>query len=371
MAKKLVIAGGGHASLPLIKMGKKWKAHDLEIVLISEHPYLIYSGALPQFMAGFYEWGQTAINLEKLCSRYGVTFVKSRVESISERSSTVTTSEGQLHSYDYLLINVGAKTVKFKNLENAVPVKPMDELLTLRTRLKNGEVKRLLIAGGGAAGSELALNLSHPQSFAGPEITLLENDSRLLSSFPVKMSNRVTDLLKQRSVNVNTSTPFQPAMAENYDAALIAVGNRPESHSINHHFETGTGERILTDETLRVKGKHTVFAAGDTADVNGHNYQPIGVHAVKQGIILRHNIRASLSGGALKSYEPYPVNPLIMSDGADSAFFVVKNYVFEGRGAAVLKYILDMNWLEKYAKRPDNRRPYTKLLLDGFKRSGQ
>ncbi len=70
MAKKLVIVGGGHASLPVLKMGRKWKKYDLEIILISENPYLIYSGALPQFMGGFYEWHQTAINLQKLCERY-------------------------------------------------------------------------------------------------------------------------------------------------------------------------------------------------------------------------------------------------------------------------------------------------------------
>lgn len=371
MPKKLVIIGGGHASLPMIKMGEKWKRYDLEIVLISENPYLIYSGALPQFMAGFYDWHQTAINLEKLCERYGVRFVEARVESISKSESSLSASDGEHYSYDYLLVNVGAKTAKFKNLKNAVPVKPMDELLSFRTKLKRGEVKKLLIAGGGAAGTELALNLSHPQSFADTDLTILENSDRLLSSFPEKVSARITKMLNQRSVRVKTHTSFQPEMALGYDAALIAVGNRPGSISITHDFETGADKRILTDETLRVKGEQTIFAAGDTADVNGHNYQPIGVHAVKQGIVLRHNMEALLGGEALMSYKPYAINPLILSDGADKAFFVVNNYAFEGRWAAILKYTLDMNWLEKYSKNPGKRRTYPELLRDGFKRSGR
>lgn len=371
MAKKLVIVGGGHASLPVIKMGKKWKKYDLEIVLISENPYLIYSGALPQFMGGFYEWHQTAINLQQLCERYGVRFVKARVESISKHESVVFASDGELYSYDYLLINVGATTTKFKDLQNAVPVKPMDELLSLRSKLKSGDVKRLLIAGGGAAGTELALNVSHPLSFADTEITILENSDRLLSSFPNRMSDRITHILKQRSVNVQTNTKFQPAMAEGYDAALIAVGNYPESTLINHDFETGASERILTDEMLRVKGEQAVFAAGDTADVNGKNYQPIGVHAVKQGVVLRHNIEALLNGKTLNRYKPYVINPLIMSDGANNAFFVVNHIAFEGRWAAILKYILDLNWLEKYSKKPAQRRSYLELLREGSKRSVQ
>ncbi|WP_340106209.1 NAD(P)/FAD-dependent oxidoreductase [Rhodohalobacter sp. 8-1] len=370
MAKKLIIVGGGHASLPVIKMAEKWKRYDLEIILISENPYLIYSGALPQFMGGFYEWNQTTVNLKKLCERYSVRFVESFVESISKDQSTVWTTGGERYAYDYLLINIGASTADFKDLQNAVPVKPMDELLSLRKNLKRGEIEKLLIAGGGAAGTELALNLSHPRSFTSTDITLLENNESLLSSFPAKMSDRVTQILQQRSVNVQTSKKFQPAMSKEYDAVLIAVGNRPGSLSITHDFETGAGERILTDETLRVKGEQTVFAAGDTADVNGRDYQAIGVHAVKQGVLLRHNIESLLTGGKLKRYKPYAVNPLILSDGPDNAFYVVNNFAWEGRWAAILKYVLDMNWLEKYSKKPGYRRSYIELLRDGVKRSG-
>lgn len=371
MAKKLIIVGGGHASLPVIKMGEKWKSYDLEITLISENSYLIYSGALPQFMGGFYEWNQTTVNLKELCERYSVRFVESFVESISKDQATLSTSGGEKYRYDYLLINIGAKTAEFKDLQNAVPVKPMDQLLSLRKKLKGSEVKRLLIAGGGAAGTELALNLSHPKSFASPEITLLENNDRLISSFPVKMSDRITQILQNRSVNVQVDTAFQPTMAKGYDAALIAVGNRPGSLSLTHDFEPGAGGRILTDLTLQVKGESTVFAAGDTADVNGRDYQAIGVHAVKQGVVLRHNIEALLTGEKFNRYKPYTINPLIISDGPDNAFYVVKNFTWEGRWAAILKYVLDMNWLEKYSKVPDQRRSYLKLLRDGWMRSGQ
>jgi NADH dehydrogenase FAD-containing subunit len=370
MAKKLIIAGGGHASLPVIKMGRHWKSLGLEIVLISENPYLIYSGALPQFMAGFYDWDQTAIDLVKLCQRYGVTFVESRVESVNKDQAIVMTSGGEEYLYDTLLINVGARTAKFKHVENAVSVKPMDDLLSLKNRLQQGEIRSLLIAGGGAAGTELALNLSHPQSFAAPEITLLENNKRLISAFPKKMSDSVTRILMERSVTVKTNTPFRPEMAEEFDATLLAVGNRPGSVSISHDFEMGANDRILTDEMLRVKGEVNVFAAGDTADVNGQNYQPIGVHAVKQGVVLRHNIKSIYTGGELTPYKPYSINPLIMSDGADHAYYLTSRYVLEGRWPAILKYVLDMNWLEKYAKLPGNRRSYLKLFQDGWKRSG-
>lgn len=367
--QKLIIVGGGHASLPLIKMGKKWKQLGIEIVLISENPYLIYSGALPQFMGGFYSWEQTAIDLEKLCETYSVSFIESRVESISGESSQVKLSDGIRQNFDYLVINVGAKTVQFEQLANSAHVKPMNELLSLRQRLKDGDIKKVLIAGGGAAGSELALNLSHPDSFADLEITILDKNSRLLSGFPERLSDTVTDILKERKVQVNTNLEFEPAMAGHYDATIIAVGNQPGSKSIAHDFKTGRGGRILTDQSLRVSGQQAVFAAGDTADVEGKNYRQIGVHAVKQGVVLRKNIKALHKSEALTDYSPYLFNPLIISDGPDRAFYILNRFVSKGRWASILKYVLDMRWLEKYTKPQSKRRSYINLLKDGIERS--
>lgn len=367
--KKLIIVGGGHASLPLIKMGKKWKTLGIEIVLVSENPYLIYSGALPQFMGGFYSWEQTAIDLEKLCQTYGVSFIESRVVSICGESSHIKLSNGTQHSYDYLVINVGAKTVQFEQITNAASVKPMNDLLSLRQRLRDGEIKKMLLAGGGAAGSELALNLSHPDSFANPEITIIDKNGRLLSGYPERLSDTVTDILNERKVRVNTNLKFEPEMAGHYDATIIAVGNQPGSKSISHDFKTGRGGRILTDQSLKVSGQQAVFAAGDTADVDGKNYRQIGVHAVKQGVVLRKNIKALHKGEALTDYSPYLFNPLILSDGPDRAFYILNRFVSKGRWAAILKYVLDMRWLEKYTKPKLKRRSYIKLLQDGIERS--
>lgn len=369
MAKKLVIVGGGHASLPLIKMGKKWRSYGLDITLISENPYLIYSGALPQFMGGFYEWSQTAIDLKELAKAYGVSFIEARIVTIDKDKKRVESREGESFNFDILVINFGAETTKFTSQDVTVPVKPMDRLLTLREDLQNKRIDSLLIAGGGAAGAELALNISHPASCSSPEITVLDSGERLLSSFPRNLSEKVSETLKGRSVEIKLNTPYEPGMAGDFDSVLMAVGNRPVSESITHSLTEGAGGRILTDRSLRVQGCDTIFAAGDTADVAGQNYQAIGVHAVKQGVVLRQNIYSLLTGSALQEYKPYPVNPLIISNGPDHAYFVMGSLLFDGRWAAVLKYILDMNWLEKYTRSGGDRRPYKKLFQDGLERS--
>lgn len=369
MTKTLVIAGGGHASLPLIKMGRKWRRYDLEIILISENPYLIYSGALPQYMAGFYEWDQTAVNLEELCRRYGVTFITERVRSVEKDQKSVLTSAGSCIQYDYLLLNLGATTKPILEGEDISPVKPMSKLLELRKQIVNGSVRSLLIMGGGAAGSELALNVSHPGVKRRIAITILEQKERLLADFPEKLSDMVTSKLKSRGVTIHTGPCAESKQPETYDQVILAAGNQPGSISIDHTFDTGANGRILTDEALQVVNAQAVFSAGDMADVGGKKYQPIGVHAVKQGIVLRENIKAIVQDKPLSKFKPYPVNPLILSNGPDHAFYVIGKFVLSGRIFAILKYVLDMRWLEKYAKHTEQRRSDFRLLRDGYRRS--
>lgn len=367
--KNLILAGGGHASLPLIKMGPHWKKKNLSVTLVSAEPYLVYSGALPQYMGGFYEWHETAINLEELCERYGVEFIRGRVKSVDNQKQSVAVENGQELGYDYLVINVGAATKAEAVKENVYPVKPMSRLLGLKEKLESGLCHNLLILGGGAAGTEIALNLSHPDCRYRLQITLAEKKKRLLEGFPIRASEIVTETLKKRGVTVQTGTHSGQTESDNFDAVILATGNEPESVNIGHAFSRGSGNRILTDRTLLVAGSYNVFAAGDTADVDGAGYPQIGVHAVKQGVTLRTNIGALLDGKPLKNYSPYPVNPLILSDGPNRALYTVKKLCIPGTLPAVLKYVLDMNWLEKYSRTPAGRRSNFRLMLDGIRRA--
>ncbi len=367
----ILIAGAGHATLPLIKMGRKWKEKNIQIKVVSAHPYLIYSGSLPQYMGGFYSWNQTAVDVEQLCTRYGTDFNSGTVESVNKREKTVVTSDRRKFSYDYLVINVGAETKPLFNSEDVIPVKPMPKLLEIKESLENGEISKLLIIGGGAAGSELALNISHPQSGYDCSITLLEKNKRILSTHSTKLSKHISTILLNRGVTLNTETEISKDVLSNFDHVINAAGNQPRTVSIHHGFDTGSSERILTDSRLRVKGESQIFAAGDTADVDGNDYQQTGVHAVKQGVVLRHNLKAAIYDQPLKKYKPYPVNPLILSNGPDRAFMMIGKWSAGGRFYSILKHLLDMRWIEKYAKEPADRKSNCSLIKEGYKRSAR
>lgn len=369
MAKHIFIAGGGHASLPIIKMGRYWKQKGYSISLISSNPCLVYSGGLPQFMGGFYSFDEISIDLRNLCKRYGTEFVQDTVTSVDSIKNHLITERGKKYSFDLLLINTGAKTDVKNRAQNVFPVKPMAELLPLLSKLKNGTMKHLLIAGGGAAGTEIALNMSHPHSAIQADITLVERRESILSSFPEKAVNIATDELRKRGVTIKTGTIYSHEDTKRFDAVIDATGNNPSSLSLHHNLTTGHRKRILTEATLIARGTNNIFAAGDTADVDGNNYAAVGVHAVKQGPLLRRNILSLLEGRDLLPYKPYPVNPLILSNGNSDAIFTANGFCGRGAWASVLKYVLDKNWLEKYTKPRENRQTLSELLNAGFKRT--
>ncbi|MFU8812785.1 MAG: NAD(P)/FAD-dependent oxidoreductase [Balneolaceae bacterium] len=368
--KQLLIVGGGHSALPLLKMGNRWKERGVEIMLVNPNPYLVYSGALPQYMAGFYDWEQTAVDLEQLCSRYDVAFIQDRVVEIDAQSARIQTERGQQIPFNALLVDVGVETEPIVNASAVMPVKPMSALLDLKEMLLGKKADSLLIAGGGAAGTELALNLSNRMDELSLSITLMEAGERLLPGFPSTLAVRAAEALKKRGVQVHTSAPVEERDVAAHTYTILATGNRPATNHINHPFETDETGRILTDAYLRVQGHPAIFAAGDAANVDGQAHTQIGVHAVKQGVTLRQNIAALLFDELpAEAYKPYLTQPLILSDGPEYAHYVIGNKVFSGRFFAVLKYILDSRWLEKYNRVPEHRRSDWQLFKDGWKRS--
>ncbi|MCC5913398.1 MAG: FAD-dependent oxidoreductase [Balneolaceae bacterium] len=367
--KTVLITGAGHAALPLIKIGRQIREAGGQIIVLNDNRELIYSGTVPQFTGGFLDREQTSVDLKLLCERYGVTFIQGKATALNREDKTVETETGEIIPYHRLLVNLGAATKPAFSGETIYPVKPLTSLLNFREQLKNGDAESLLIAGGGAAGSELALNLSHPDSPYQPHITVVERSDRILSSFPKRLSSMVAERLKNRGVTLKIDTTVTKELIQQFDHTILSAGNRPQSLLLSHDLPTSSTGRIITDETLRVKNNPDIFAAGDMTDVDGKNYPQIGVHAVKQGLVIRENMLALLKGEPLSRYKPYPINPLILSDGPDSAFFIAGNLVLNGRAFAVLKYLLDMRWLERYTKKPNDRRSDLTLIRDGIRRS--
>lgn len=372
--KRLLICGGGHASLPALKMGREWLSRGLEVVLVTAHPYLYYSGAVPQFLGGFFEETEARINLEKLCHNYGTYFKCDLLTEVDPVAQSVKLCSGEQLSWDYLFINTGVRSRNSSfSHPRYFPVKPMQRLVQLKDVLHTQRKQKILILGGGAAGCEIALNLKASQNRSNPDLTLFEGGDILLSSFSGRLSEKVTAALNQKGVRVIcnrlTSEKELSELLKTFDIIIDATGNMPETQTINHGLPADQTGRIRVNALLQSVAHPRIFAAGDCAFVGASGYDPVGVHAVKQGALFRDVMDATLRGSALPVYKPWPATPLILSQGQNRGFFVSGNLVFSGKWCIILKYMLDMNWLEKYTFPRAERRSWLRLAYDAITRT--
>ena len=78
---KLLLVGGGHAILPFLVNASHFR-NLADITLINEHPYLFYSGMIPEYLGGHYTKEDVTIDLGRLCKLNGITFVSAKAQNL-------------------------------------------------------------------------------------------------------------------------------------------------------------------------------------------------------------------------------------------------------------------------------------------------
>src|SRR5687768_1241099 len=67
--KRLLLAGGGHAHVEVLRELAERPDDNIEVTLVTPYPWLTYSGMVPGLMAGHYELDDCTIDLIALAGR--------------------------------------------------------------------------------------------------------------------------------------------------------------------------------------------------------------------------------------------------------------------------------------------------------------
>lgn len=362
--------------LPTLIRAQDWTAQDVRITLLDTHRYLYYSGMVPEYLGGVYTQDQVRIDLAALCANAGIEFAIDPVVGLSPNRRTLQTASGRRYSYDLVAFDIGARNPG-RPAADAIQTKPLHHIEQLAQQIDTtletpNRRLRLVIAGGGAAGVEVGLNVAY--RFRAAEraealaLTIVEQHASVLDSFPEGMRRYATHKLANQGVALRTGTRIdaisdgQVTLSDGRslpaDAVLWATG------SVGHPWLTAAG--LPTDDrdfirvlpSLRPPGYPRVFAAGDCATVIGNEAKrKVGVHAVKQGPILRDNLEAAIQGlrchqashaWALTPFRPYAMAPLILSTGTREGLWTADNLWMRGRPILRLKHAIDRRWIRPY-----------------------
>ncbi len=365
MKKHLVMAGGGHAHLTMLLKLKDYTSRGHKVTLISPSAYHYYSGMGPGMLSGMYNPREIRFHVKKMAEDRGAVFVQDEVVRIKPLHRMLILRSGNRISYDVASFNTGSKVANDRlspGADNVFTVKPIENLLRARNeiarKLKRGKAN-LLVVGGGPGGVEVAANLWRfiNDEKINARVTLICGEGLLVNA-PEKARTLARKSLADKKIRVFEQGYLKSiedglAIVKNegkipFDAAFIATGVKPSALFIDSGLETGPDGGLIVNRYLYHPSHHEIFGGGDCVSLQNDPLPKVGVHAVKQNMILYRNILAALEGGQFVEFRPQRRFLLVLNMGDGKGILWRGRFVMDGRFAFILKNYIDRKFMSRF-----------------------
>jgi selenide, water dikinase len=331
VARDVVLVGGGHSHVGVLRSFGRRPVHGVRLTLISTDARTPYSGMLPGYIAGHYDYDEVHIDLERLATYAGARFVRDTALGLDRESRRVLCAVHPSVPYDQVSINIGSTPLTGDVPgadEHAVPVKPIfrfnDRWLALRERVLHARGNlTIAVVGGGAGGVELVLSMQYrlcnelracgqdPESLT---FHLYTASRDLLPTHHPRVRRRFERVLAARGVMVHRN-------AEVCRVGAGCLGTRVGDSLAADEIvwvTAATGAEWLRDTGLELDERGfirvndclqsltdaRVYAVGDVASQLGRPREKSGVIAVRHGPALAENLRRSAAGRRLRRHVP-------------------------------------------------------------------
>lgn len=369
--KRVLLVGGGHAHLHVIRDVALRPWDGAELTLVSPYDHHHYSGMVPGYLQGQYQEAELAFDLPRLCHAAGARFVRgfaARVDAV-ERFVAV---NGHRISFDIASVDAGSAPVGMDVpgvREYAWTVRPMNRALALRdkvdelvTRAQKDGIVRVCVVGAGAAGVEVSLALARRiGDGAGiPEVILLDGGA-VLPGYSDRARRRAARILRSRGIVVRTGQEVSAVGARGVelkdgrtleaDLVVWITGSAPPDLLAASNLPHNNAGFFRVDSALRSADGAPVWGAGDCVSLDRHPDLPkAGVYAVREAPVLTHNLRAAVEGGSPKEYHPQSSFLSLLNTADGKALLRWHAVTSHSRWAWWLKDHIDRRFVQNYAK---------------------
>ena len=374
-SKQLVLVGGGHAHVEVVRALAKRPVKGLEVLLVSQSTAATYSGMLPASIEGRYREEEISIDLDRLAAASGVSFIRAQALGLDpDRRLLLFEGRPQL-SFDLLSINTGAApSQEFEgSRELIMTTKPIHDLQAkfnqLRQRLsKRRGVVHIAIVGAGASGVELAMaaraRLRREFSHKGLDpdrlrFAIFSAGDQILAGHSAAARRLGLRALVRQGIEVHTRCRITRVERD----SLVARDGRSfaanevlwatEARPLNWFGDSGLQLQdgfIAVDSCLRSISHPCVFAAGDTAAMMGEPRPRAGVFAVRAGPPLAENLARAARGQKLRPYRPQRQYLTIIGTADGSAIACRGRWALSGAWCRSYKDHLDRSFMRKYSE---------------------
>ncbi|MEV6793962.1 NAD(P)/FAD-dependent oxidoreductase [Streptomyces sp. NPDC051320] len=352
---RILVVGGGYVGLyTALRLQRKLRSDEAEIVVVTPDPYMTYQPFLPEAAAGSISPRHVVVPLRRVLDKCRIVIGEAIAIDHAGRTATVTTLAGpedgtgaaEIH-YDELVIAPGsvARTlpipglaehgIGFKSIEEAIGlrnhvIEQMDIASSTRDPAVRDAALTFVFVGGGYAGVEAIAELEDMARYASRYYHNVEPDDmnwilveaadRILPEVGDEMGKYALRELRNRNIDVRLNTRLDNC---EHRVAVLSDGSRFPNRTlvwtagVKPHPVLAATDLPLTERgrlrctaMLTVEGAAHAWAAGDaaavpdlTADRPGTETAPNAQHAVRQAKVLAENLIASLHGRPLRNYE--------------------------------------------------------------------
>lgn len=372
MSRRLLLIGGGHAHVEVIRRWGLAPEPGVSVTLVSPDRHAPYSGMLPGHIAGHYSHADCHIDLEALCAGAGVARIAASVSGIDPANRVAHCGHAPDQPFDVLSIDTGSTPVLDPipgAQHHGIPVKPVAQFLERWTALREASAKtapplHIVLVGAGAAGVEVVLAMQHRFAADGgrARFTLVGDGPAILGMHPPGVQRRFMKLLIARGIAVRLNTPVERA---EHGALLLRGGERLAFDEVvwvtgaaapawprASGLLTDASGFIAVDAQLQSLSHPGIFAAGDIASMQHAPRPKSGVYAVRQGPPLTENLRRALRGDPLVEYHPQARALALISAG--DRYAVASYGLFALAGAWVWRWKdhIDTAFMQRYRTTP-------------------
>lgn len=378
VVKDIVLVGGGHAHLAVLRHFAMHPLDGLRLTVISRDIHTPYSGMLPGYIAGHYSFDDCHIDLGPLCRYANARLYHSSVTHIDLEEKSIHVDDRPSINYDICSINTGS-TPSVQDVqgvhEHALIAKPIDRFLTqwdeLLARLSTHQgVFNCTVVGAGAGGVELILAIHYritrlikQQKLhqVTLQCTLLTRDSSILMTHNAAVRKRFIRELNAKGIKVLTNhtvtsvSESKVCFSEHEDIATDAVIY--VTHASSPEWPAAAGLAvddygfIRVNQQLQSTSHAEIFAVGDIASLP-ESKPKSGVYAVRQGKVLANNLVLAATGKSLKTYQAQKNTLSLIGTGNKKVVASRGLWSAQGYWLWRIKKIIDQSFVKKYNQLP-------------------